>query len=549
VSTAAAAAEVSVPAKRSWLPLAILGAAQFVMVLDSSVMNVSISQIVHDLNTSIQGVQTAITMYTLVMAAFMLVGAKLGDMYGRDRIFAIGLAVYACGSLTTALSPNLTVLLIGWSLIEGLGAVMVIPAIAALIASNYEGKQRALAYGVIGGVAGAAIAAGPLIGGWVTTELSWRYVFAGEVVIVIAVLLFRRRMTPAPRAEHRPKLDVVGAALSAIGLGLGVFGILMSSTWGWVRPKSPPTIGGHELTPFGFSLVPFLIFGGLVFMALFKSWEERRERQGKDVLLKRGLAKIPPLGAGLQTLATMQLVLLGTFFVLPVYLQVVLGYNAFDTGKRLFPMSVSMLIAALAGPRLASRFAPKWVCQAGLAAMTLAALVLTGTIDVTLHGTAFALSLILFGIGAGLLMSQVGNVIMSSAPPESANEAGGLQGASQNLGASLGTALIGAILLTSLTSSFVSRVSDNPALPQDVRTSITKQAEQGIDVVPVEQVHKAALDAGLPPAQADALATDYGNAQLDGLKKALLGVAFLAAAGLYFTRRLPSKPLEPADSG
>jgi MFS family permease len=347
VSTAAAA--VSVPEKRSWLPLGILGAAQFVMVLDSSVMNVSISQIVHDLNTSIQGVQTAITMYTLVMAAFMLVGAKLGDMFGRDRIFAIGLAVYACGSLITALSPNLAVLLFGWSLIEGIGAVMVIPAIAALIASNYEGKQRALAYGVIGGVAGAAIAAGPLIGGWVTTELSWRYVFAGEVVIVIAVLLFRRRMTPAPPAEHRPKLDVVGAAFSAIGLGLGVFGILMSSTWGWVKPKSPPTIGGHELTPFGFSLVPFLIFGGLAFIALFKSWEERREGQGKDVLLTRGLARIPPLAAGLKTLAMMQLVLLGTFFVLPVYLQVVLGFNAFDTGKRLFPMSVSMLIAALAG--------------------------------------------------------------------------------------------------------------------------------------------------------------------------------------------------------
>ena len=184
MSAVAATAESSA-AKRSWLPLMILGAAQFVMVLDSSVMNVSISQIVHDLNTSIQGVQTAITMYTLVMAAFMLVGAKLGDMYGRDRIFAIGLAIYACGSLITALSPNLTVLLLGWSLIEGLGAVMVIPAIAALIASNYEGKQRALAYGVIGGVAGAAIAAGPLIGGCVTTEFSWRYVFAGEVVIVI----------------------------------------------------------------------------------------------------------------------------------------------------------------------------------------------------------------------------------------------------------------------------------------------------------------------------------------------------------------------------
>ena len=547
MSTTAAA--VSVPEKRSWLPLGILGAAQFVMVLDSSVMNVSISQIVHDLNTSIQGVQTAITMYTLVMAAFMLVGAKLGDMFGRDRIFAIGLAVYACGSLITALSPNLAVLLFGWSLIEGIGAVMVIPAIAALIASNYEGKQRALAYGIIGGVAGAAIAAGPLIGGWVTTELSWRYVFAGEVVIVIGVLLLRRRMTPAPPAEHKPKLDVVGAALSALGLGLAVFGILMSSTWGWIKPKSPPTIGGHELTPFGFSLVPFLIFAGLAFIALFRSWEERRESQGKDVLLKRGLAQIPPLGAGLKTLGMMQLVLLGTFFVLPVYLQVVLGFNAFDTGKRLFPMSVSMLIAALAGPRLAGRFAPKLVCQIGLGAMTLAALILMGTIDVELSGTAFAVSLILFGIGAGLLMSQVGNVIMSSAPPESANEAGGLQGTAQNLGASLGTALIGAILLTSLTSSFVSRVSENPALPQDVRTSIATKAEQGIDVVPVAQVQKAALDAGLPADQAQALATDYGNAQLDGLKRALLGVALLAAAGLYFTRRLPSKPLEPAAPG
>ena len=154
---------------RKWIPILILGAAQFVMVLDSSVMNVSISQIVADLDTTIQGVQLAITAYTLVMAAFMLVGAKLGDILGRNQAFAIGLAVYGLGSLTTSLSPNLAVLLVGWSLIEGLGAVLVIPAIAALIAANYEGKNRALAYGIIGGVAGAAIAAGPLIGGWVTT--------------------------------------------------------------------------------------------------------------------------------------------------------------------------------------------------------------------------------------------------------------------------------------------------------------------------------------------------------------------------------------------
>ena len=187
---------------RKWLPLMILASAQFIMVLDSSVMNVSISQIVADLNTTVTGVQSAITMYTLVMAAFMLVGAKLGDILGRDRAFGLGLAVYGLGSLITALSPNLTVLLIGWSGIEGLGAVLVIPAIAALTAANYEGKERAFAYSMIGGAAGAAIAAGPLIGGYVTTTWSWRYVFVGEVVVVIAVLIVHRRMKRAPEARQ-----------------------------------------------------------------------------------------------------------------------------------------------------------------------------------------------------------------------------------------------------------------------------------------------------------------------------------------------------------
>jgi MFS family permease len=232
-------------------------------------MNVSISQIVADLNTTVTGVQSAITLYTLVMAAFMLVGAKLGDILGRDRAFGLGLAVYGLGSLITALSPNLTVLLIGWSGIEGLGAVLVIPAIAALTAANYEGKERAFAYGMIGGAAGAAIAAGPLIGGYVTTTWSWRYVFVGEVVVVIAVLIVHRRMKRAPKPDHPPKLDYGGAALSAVALGLIVFGILKSSVWGWITPIDAPTINGHEITPLGFSLVPFLIIGGFVVLGCF----------------------------------------------------------------------------------------------------------------------------------------------------------------------------------------------------------------------------------------------------------------------------------------
>jgi EmrB/QacA subfamily drug resistance transporter len=531
------------------LPIAIFASAQFVMVLDSSVMNVSISQIVADLDTTIQGVQLAITAYTLVMAALMLAGAKLGDIIGRDRTFAIGLAVYGVGSLTTALSPNLTVLLIGWSGIEGLGAALVVPAIVSLIAVTYEGRDRALAFGVIGGVAGAAIAAGPLIGGWVTTEFSWRYVFAGETVIVAVILLLRRHLARSPAIEPRPSLDVVGIAISSLGLGLAVFGILKSSEWGLVQPRAAPTIGGTEVTPFGFSVVPFLILAGVACLGLFAIWEERCERLGRDTLLDRSLLRIRTMRAGLSTLVMQQLILLGTFFVLPVYLQVVLGLDAFETGKRLFPMSIAMLAAALAGPRLATGVAPKRVAQAGLLALMVAALVLLSTIDTELNGAAFAVALALFGVGAGLLLSQLGNVIMSSVDESKTNEAGGLQGTAQNLGASLGTALIGAVLIAALTSGFQDRVEDNPAVSPAVREQVNKAAEKGIPVVPVDEVEQAAKEQGVPPDQASALADDYGDAQLQGLKRAIGAVGAFALLSLWFTRGLPGRPgaIETAD--
>ena len=306
-------------------------------------------------------------------------------------------------------------LLFGWSLVEGLGAVMVIPAIAALIAANYEGKDRALAYGMLGGVAGAAIAAGPLIGGWVTTEFSWRYVFAGETVVVIVILLVRRA-----HEARAARGDAAEARLRRRG-ALG--GRARADR---VRDPARQRVGldqaarrahdqRHEITPLGFSVVPFLI--------------ARRARAPRAVRGVGGAARAArartccstarccgscTLRAGLSTLLMQQLVLMGTFFVLPVYLQVVLGLDAFETGKRLFPLSVAMLIAALAGPRIAARLAPKRVCQAGLVALTIAAFVLVGTIDVELNDTGFAIALALFGVGAGLLLSQLGNVIMSS---------------------------------------------------------------------------------------------------------------------------------------
>ena len=466
----------------------MLASAQFVMVLDTSVMNVAISQIVEDLDTTIQGVQTAITMYTLVMAAFMLLGAKLGDILGRNRGFAIGLAIYGAGSLTTALSPNLAVLLIGWSGVEGFGAVLVIPAIAALTAASYEGRERALAYALLGGVAAVAIAAGPLIGGWVTTEFSWRYVFASETVVVILLLLLRGRIPRAAAADRRPRLDLVGVALSASGLGLIVFAILRSSVWGFVQPRTPPTINGTEITPLGFSPVPFLVLGGLALVGAFFVWEQRRARLGRDQLLDPTLLRVAQLRAGLSSLLGQQLVLMGTFFVLPVYLQVVLGFDAFETGKRLLPLSGAMLVFALLGPRMAARRSPRTVAQLGLIAVSIGAIVMLATLDVTLNDTGFKIALAIIGAGGGLLASQLGNIIMSSVAPAKSSEGGGLQGTAQNLGSSLGTAIIGAVLLASLATGFSQRISNNPDIPAAARETIVANTEGGIDIVPVKDV-------------------------------------------------------------
>src|SRR5262245_29746078 len=288
-----------------WKPLVVLGTAMFLMVLDTSVMNVSISQLVEDFDTEVTAIQATITLYTLVMAAFMITGGKLGDLWGRRRVFKIGLIVYGVGSAITSIAPVLWVLNLGWSVIEGLGAALVLPALAALVGGNYTGRDRAVAYGAIGGLAGAGIAVGPLLGGWVTTYLTWRLVFAGEVVLVVAILALIAWIGDTPPPDRRPRLDIVGVALSSIGLALVVLGVLQSSVWGWLQPHNSP------VAPFGFSLTPFVIAAGIVVLALFWSWERHQEAHARDPLIRLALLDNPPLRSGLTMLFSQNLVLLG----------------------------------------------------------------------------------------------------------------------------------------------------------------------------------------------------------------------------------------------
>src|SRR4051812_46718428 len=395
------------PMKR-WWPLVALATAQFVMVLDQSVMNVSISTLVKDFDTTVTTIQGVITLYSLVMAMFMLAGAKIGDIIGRRRAFVIGLVIYAVGSGLTAIAPTVAVLAIGWSILEGLGAALVLPALAALIAGNFTGAARKGAYAVIGGVAGAGIAVGPILGGWATTTLSWRVVFAGEVVLVLFILAVTNRVADSPREGAPPHFDTVGTLLSAAGLGAIVLAVLNSSTWGWVRPKDSP------VEPFGFSLTLFVIAGGAGLLWAFVRWQRHRERIGTDPLVHLDLLKIPPLRSGLAGLLSQNLILMGVFFVVPLYLQLVLGFDALKTGVKMLPVSVAMFIAATLGSRLSARFTVRALIRSGLSITVVAVLLLLATIDPELSGAGFATSMALLGVGMGLLASQLGNVVQSA---------------------------------------------------------------------------------------------------------------------------------------
>ena len=518
----------------SWAVIAMLAAAQFIMVLDTTVMNVSISQVVEDLNTTVVGLQTAITFYTLVMAAFMLTGGKLGDRWGAKRAYMIGMLIYGTGSLITAFSPNLAVLLVGWSFIEGFGAVLVIPAIAALTAITYTGRQRALAYGILGGVTGISAALGPLIGGWVTTNLTWRIVFAAETVTVLVLMLFLR-LIPATKGRLS-KLDVGGSLLSAAGLGIAVFGILRSSQWGWLTPKS-----AAPFTPLGLSPVIFLIVLGLTLLGLFIRREEKLAAEGKEPLLDMALLKIPQLRAGLTTLGSQQFMIMGIFFVLPLYLQTVIGYNALETGIAILPLSLSLFAMALVGASLTTRYSPKRIVEVGLVSMLAGGVMLIAFVEPTLRSLGFSAALVLVGAGTGLLVSQLGNVIMSSVSSERSGEAGGLQGTAQNLGASLGTALVGSMLIASLVGNFQQAVLVNPALA-DISDELVAAAEENANFVSTDQLSAALTTAGLSPDQVDATVDAYAAAQIVALKAAFAVVVLFALIALWYVRRFPTQP-------
>ena len=533
-----------------WAVLIALCSGQFVMVLDSTVMNVSIQRVITDLDTKVTTMQLAIATYTLTTAALMLVGGKLGDIIGRRLAFRIGLVTFGAGALITALSQTMGILILGWSILEAVGAALMIPAIISLLASNYQGRDRVVAYGAIGGIAGAAGAAGPIIGGWVATVGSWRDVFAAEAVIMVCLLGVSVIIHDAPLGRARPKLDVVGSILSAGGLALAVLGIVQSSTWGWITPKKPPMIGGTAIEPLGLSPVPYLIVIGLILVGAFALWERRMTAAGRDTLVELAMLRLAQLRAGLGTMGVMFLCLGGIFFLMPLYLQIVLGKDPLETGVALLPMSAAVFFVAMGASRLSTRVAPRPLIQLGFVCVAAGSALLIVTIDQTFDPLPFAGSVLVIGIGLGLIASQVTNVNLASAGPEKTSETGALQGVSQNLGSALGTAVIGSLLLTLLTTTFDRRVENDAALPSGPRHTVSQKTSKGLAFLPPEAAAASVKHKGVPDQIVQQLEAKYAQSEVDALKIAVGGVAVIALLGLGVTRRLPATALRapPAEA-
>ncbi|HYN65683.1 MAG TPA: MFS transporter [Ornithinibacter sp.] len=514
--------------------LMTLATAQFLMTLDSSVMNVSIATVAEDVGTDVTGIQTAITLYTLVMASLMITGGKIGGILGRKRAFAIGCVIYGVGSLTTALATSLPVLILGWSLLEGMGAALIMPAIVALVATNFAAPERPRAYGLVAASGAIAVAVGPLIGGLLTTYASWRWVFAGEVVLVAGILVLARRMADA-EADPDAALDLVGTVLSALGLGLVVLGILKAGSWGFVNPKpGAPTWAG--LSP-----VVWMVLAGALVIWAFLVWENRRLAQGRSALLDPAMLRISPLQKGLTAFFFQFLLQAGLFFCVPLYLSVALGLSAIDTGLRIMPLSITLLLAAVGVPKLWPQASPRRVVRLGFLALLVGIVALMAALEVGVGAEIVTVPLLLAGLGIGALASQLGAVTVSAVPDEQSGEVGGIQNTFTNLGASIGTALAGAVLISALTTSFFTGIDQNEAIPPSVTSQAQVELASGIPFVSDAQLETALADADVDPAVASAIVDENTQSRLDGLRSALAVLAMLALVAFFTSGGLPTR--------
>ncbi len=521
---------------RKWLPMVVLSMALMIIIIDTTVLNVSLKAIVNDLHTNLQGIQWVITGYALTLAAFTITGGRLGDLFGRRKMFMLGAVIFAVGSFITSISHSIGVMLSGEAIIEGIGAAMMMPATASLLVANYKGRDRAIAFGLWGGIAGASSAIGPIIGGYLTTAYSWRWAFRINIVVAIVLLIGALFIGESRDTQEKQELDFVGVILSSAGLFAFVYGIIESASYGWWLAKAPFAVLAHSFSPAGLSITPLAIFGGVIILIFFALWENRVEKAGHTPLVSLKLFKNRQFTSGASTIGLMSLAMTGTIFALPVFFQSVQNLDALHTGFALVPMSIAVLITAPLSAKLVKHFTAKRLIQTGLLIAAFASGLIYFLITPTATPWHIAPGLFLFGAGLGLVFAQASNLTLSAVPVSQSGEASGVNNTLRQVGASFGSAIIGAVVLTTLASSLARGVTQSTVIPDQVKGKIASSVSGQASSIELSGTGSDKDTAALPQQIKQELVTIAHQASTDGSRKAMLytGAFLLGAYGVAF---------------
>ncbi len=520
-----------------WMPLIVLSLALMIIVIDTTVLNVSIKAILFDLDTTVQNIQWVITGYSLTLAALTVTGGRLGDLFGRKRMFIAGALLFALGSLITSFAPDIAWVIFGNALIEGIGAALMMPATASLLVSNYSGKDRTIGFAVWGGVAAAGAALGPIVGGFLTTHYSWRWAFRINLVVVVFLLLGSYFIKEARDKSEKAELDFIGIFLSAAGLTSVVYGLIESSTYGWWMATKDFAIFGHPFAPLGLSITPIAIAVGLLLLALFGWWEYRHEIRGHTPLVSLALFKNKQFTAGAAVTTLLALGQTGLIFSIPIFYQSVSGLDAFHTGLGLLPLSLAVMVGAPLSIKLVKTLTPKRIIQIGFLCMILGMTYLALTLNVASNVWTLAPGLALYGLGMGFGMSQLGNLTLSAVKVDKSGEASGVNSTLRQVGASFGSAIIGAVLITTLSSTLVNKIQANPFIPGVAKPAILAGvAEAGSNIE--FEAPKSHTD--IPEGIAHQIAQNTHEATVDASRLTLWLTAGIAVASLALSVILPN---------
>jgi EmrB/QacA subfamily drug resistance transporter len=508
-------------------PLAILLAmAMFVLVVDTSIMNVSISAVVRDLGTTVSGVQGAIALEALVSAAFILIGSKVGDLIGRKRAYVLGLLGYAIGAAAMTLAQSLFAIVVFWAIIGGIGASLLLPSMQSLIHGNFEGPAQKRVYALVGAAAAIAAAVGPLLGGFITTFLSWRIAFLLELVVIIVVLSGIKLVRDVPYTGSRA-VDVVGAVLSILGMGGIVLGILV-----WQE-------GGEYVLA--------ILASGTIALASFAYWLIARKRQKKPTLIDPDLFRSKHFQLGISQQMLQQIALGGLMIALPIYLQMVLEYNALQAGLSIAPLSLSMFAVAILAGRRAGRRRPSTIVRMGFLLLTVGIGVLIPIVPRADSGWYLLVPLVIAGCGLGLLVSQLNNYTLAPISEERVSEAAGVNSAAGSFGLSFGLAFAGAIMLATLAFSFTNLAQDSTVLPPAEKQQVATTLEEDAQVLSNTQLIE--LLAGQPPQIQAEIIRINTEARPLALQVALLIPMIAGLLGLLNSFRMSRLPdLKPSSA-